>query len=50
VLEIMLKAKQAGRDGRAQEITSTFTPPSFAEPGEEVAAHLIHDRTSGRSS
>ena len=50
VLEIMLKAKQAGRDGRAQEITSTFTPPSFAEPGEEAAAHLIHDRTSGRSS
>lgn len=45
VLEIMLKAQQAGRDGQAREIESTFTPASFALPGEAEAAHLVHNRS-----
>jgi predicted dehydrogenase len=45
-LEIMIKAQESGRDGRARPIESTFTPPSFFEEGERVAPHLIHDRTS----
>ena len=45
VLEIMLKAQQAGREGRALTLESTFTPPVFAEPGEQEAAHRMHDRT-----
>ncbi len=46
VLEIMLKAQAAGRDGQAREIESSFELPSLSgeEPGE--AAHLIHDRTN----
>jgi predicted dehydrogenase len=46
VLEVMLKAQEAGRDGQARMIESTFTPPSFAEEAAEEAAHLIHDRSS----
>ncbi len=47
VLEIMLKAQEAGRDGQAREIVSTFTPPSFADKGEAAApAHLVHDPAS----
>jgi predicted dehydrogenase len=49
VLEIMLKAMEAGRDGRAREIESSFTPPSFLEPGEQLAAQRVHDRTSMRT-
>jgi predicted dehydrogenase len=45
VLEIMLKAQQSGREGRALAIESTFTPPVFAEPGTREAAHLMHDRS-----
>jgi predicted dehydrogenase len=46
VLEIMLKAQQAGRDGQARQIESTFTPPRFFDDKEEAeAAHLIHDRS-----
>ena len=45
-LEIMLAAEAAGKDGRAREIESTFTPPRFfSEAQEQEAAHLIHDRT-----
>jgi len=44
-LEIMIKAQESGRDGRARLIESTFTPPGFFEEGEQIAAHLIHDRT-----
>ena len=43
VLEIMLKAGEAGRTGQALPIESRFTPPSFLAAGERVAAHLIHD-------
>jgi predicted dehydrogenase len=45
VLEIMLKAQQSGRDGRAIPIESSFTPPEFGESGRSDAAHLAHDRT-----
>ncbi len=47
VLEIMLAAEAAGRDGQAREIKSTFTPPTFfaQQAQESEAAHLIHDRT-----
>ena len=45
VLEIMLKAQEAARDGQARAVESTFTPPSFAEGPSTVAAHLVHDRT-----
>lgn len=43
VLEIMLKAKAAGRDGQAREIESTFTLPDFGASVESRAVHLIHD-------
>ncbi|MGH2345283.1 MAG: Gfo/Idh/MocA family protein [Chloroflexota bacterium] len=43
VLEIMLKAEQAGKDGRARDIQSTFTPPSFGETGQATPAHLVHN-------
>jgi predicted dehydrogenase len=49
VLEIMTKAMESGRSGRAQQIESSFTPPEFFQEGETRAAHLIHDRTSGRT-
>ncbi|HKS35729.1 MAG TPA: Gfo/Idh/MocA family oxidoreductase [Verrucomicrobiae bacterium] len=45
VLEIMLKAQQAGREGRTLSIESTFTPPNFGENTPKEAAHLVHDRT-----
>jgi len=45
VLEIILKAQQSGREGRALTIESTFAPPVFAEPVAQEAAHLMHDRT-----
>jgi predicted dehydrogenase len=47
-LEIMIKAKEAGRSGQAQLIESTFTPPSFALPGEEEPQdlHRVHDRVN----
>ena len=45
VLEIMLKAQQAGREGRALPLESAFTPPIFAEPAAQEAAHLMHDRS-----
>ncbi|MEN9938688.1 MAG: hypothetical protein RLZZ387_5267 [Chloroflexota bacterium] len=48
VLEVMLKAMEAGRTGRAQTIESSFTPPEFFQDGESRHAHLVHDRTSGR--
>jgi predicted dehydrogenase len=44
VLEIMTKALAAGREGRIQEIESTFIPPVFEEPEKAEAAHLMHDR------
>jgi predicted dehydrogenase len=49
VTEIMLKAQEAGKDGQARKITSTFPPLNFfdaAEPADAPAAHLVHDPTS----
>ena len=45
VLEIMLKAQQSGRDGRALPLETTFIQPVFAEPCAQEAAHRQHDRT-----
>jgi predicted dehydrogenase len=45
VLEIMLKAQQSGREGRALSVQSSFTPPVFAEETGREAAHLVHDRS-----
>lgn len=45
VLDIMLKAQQAGREGRALPIDSTFTPLALAIEAPSEAAHLVHDRT-----
>lgn len=50
VMEIMIKAQEAGRDGQARAIESTFPQLNFfdrAESAEAVqAAHLVHDPTS----
>src|SRR5262249_50666485 len=45
VLEIMLQAQAAGRDGQAKLVQSPFTPPDFTESGHAEPAHLMHDRT-----
>jgi len=45
VLEIMLKAQQSSREGRALAIESTFTPPVFSAASTREAAHLTHDRS-----
>jgi predicted dehydrogenase len=45
VLEIMLRAQEAGKDGRTRPIESTFTPPSFIEGVERTAGPPAHDRT-----
>lgn len=45
VLEIMLKAQEAGRDGQARVIESTFTPPTFFDE-DEASRQRVHDRTS----
>jgi predicted dehydrogenase len=50
VLEIMLKAQQSGREGRALPIESRFEPAVFAEEGGEEPAHLVHDRTREHKS
>jgi predicted dehydrogenase len=46
VLEIMIKALEAGRDGETKRIESTFTPPSFVQEDGGTASHLVHDRSS----
>lgn len=43
-LEIMIKARESSKEGRALTITSNFTPPVFKAAHAE-AAHRIHDRT-----
>jgi len=45
VLEIMLKAQQAGREGRALPIESQFTLPTFNDESPTEATHLVHDRS-----
>ncbi len=43
VLEIMLKAQEAGRDGQARAIESTFAPPAFDLPIADGPAPIVHD-------
>jgi predicted dehydrogenase len=45
VLEIMIAAQAAGRDGQARTIESTFEPLTFASEAPAIAAHRVHDRT-----
>jgi predicted dehydrogenase len=45
VLEVMLQARAAGRDGTAKPVRSRFAPPAFADPDRGGPAHLVHDRT-----
>lgn len=45
VLEVMVRAMESGRDGRARTVESTFTPLEFAGERETEAAHLMHDRS-----
>jgi len=45
VLEIMIKAHEAGRDGQARPIESRFAPLRFEAEGATVAVHRVHDRT-----
>jgi predicted dehydrogenase len=45
VLEVMLRARQSGREGRSLDLETTFAPPAFAGPGAQEAAHRMHDRT-----
>jgi predicted dehydrogenase len=42
VLEIMIKAQASGKDGKARNIDSTFTPPILT-PTVEQPAHYVHD-------
>ena len=44
VLDIVTKAREAARDGKARTIESSFTAPSFSSaPSSVPAAHLVHD-------
>lgn len=45
VLEIMLKAQQSGREGRALNIETRFEPLRITEPKSLEPAHLMHDRS-----
>lgn len=45
VLEVMLLAQEAGRDGQARQTATTFEKPLFQPENKELAAHRIHDRT-----
>ena len=45
VLEIMLKARQSAREGRAMTIESTFKLPQFLKQFMDEPAHLMHDRS-----
>ena len=45
VLEIMLKAQESGRTGRAVDIESRFTPADFVGQVEMRPEHRIHDRS-----
>jgi predicted dehydrogenase len=45
VLEVMIRAREAARDGRARAVESAFPPLAFTEAEAGVAAHRVHDRT-----
>jgi predicted dehydrogenase len=48
VLEIMLAAQEAARDGRSHGLRTTFEPPQFAEPAPSLPAYLVSDRAYRR--
>jgi predicted dehydrogenase len=43
VLEIMIRAQEAGRLGRSVSVESTFTLPDFPKPQEGRPAHMVND-------
>jgi predicted dehydrogenase len=45
VLEILVKAKEASRDGTARTLNSSFSMPDLGEFSADPQVHLIHDRT-----
>jgi predicted dehydrogenase len=45
VLEIILKAQQSAKEGRAVAIESSFAPKFLDDDRSEEPAHLAHDRT-----
>ncbi|HTL57490.1 MAG TPA: Gfo/Idh/MocA family oxidoreductase [Candidatus Limnocylindrales bacterium] len=45
VLEVMLAAQAAGRDGRTRNIKSRFKPLQFRAARQHLPAHRVHDRT-----
>jgi predicted dehydrogenase len=45
VLEVMLLAQTASREGRTLAVSSSFCPPTFSGKTALVAAHRVHDRT-----
>lgn len=45
VLEVMLEAQNAARDGQARPIETTFAPPVFEAAGPAIEPHRVHDRT-----
>lgn len=47
-LEIMIKAKEAGRDGITKTIESSFPPPAIPVPDDELPmdGHRVHDRVN----
>jgi predicted dehydrogenase len=47
VLEVMLAAHTASREGRVVAVKSTFEPPEFGKGEAARAVHRIHDRTRG---
>jgi hypothetical protein len=49
VLEIMLKARESGRDGEAKQIESSFPKLQFEHVDVDARGeHLVHDRTHRR--
>jgi predicted dehydrogenase len=45
VLEVMLCAQRAGREGRLVSVQSTFTRRKFSKPPLDTQQHRLHDRT-----
>ena len=50
VLEIMLKAQQSGREGRALILESSFTLPVLKTSDSQEPAHQVHDRSREHNS
>lgn len=45
VLEVMLLAQAAGKDGCTRPVQTSFEPPSFESTASGPAVHRVHDRT-----